>query len=101
MNKNLQQLRAIGQSLWLDNITRSLLDDGTMARYIDDYGITGLTSNPTIFEHAIGGSDAYDAGIAEKTAAGLHDEALFIELALEDLRRATKVIARSLHDLLA
>ncbi|MEO7013608.1 MAG: transaldolase [Dokdonella sp.] len=91
MNKNLQQLRAIGQSLWLDNITRSLLDDGTMARYIDDYGITGLTSNPTIFEHAIGGSDAYDAGIAEKTAAGLHDEALFIELALEDLRRAAKL----------
>ena len=91
MNPNLQQLRATGQSLWLDNITRTLLDDGTLARYIAEYGITGLTSNPTIFEHAIGGSDAYDAGIAEKTAAGQQGEALFIELALEDLRRAAKM----------
>lgn len=91
MNINLQKVRDIGQSLWLDNITRTLIDDGTMARYIDEYGITGLTSNPTIFEHAIGGSDAYDAGIVQKTAAGLHDEALFIELALEDLRRAAKM----------
>ncbi len=88
MNNNLQQLRATGQSLWLDNITRTLLDDGTLARYIADYGITGLTSNPTIFEHAIGGSDAYDSAIAEKAAAGLDHEALFVELALEDLRRA-------------
>ncbi|MEO6075832.1 MAG: transaldolase [Dokdonella sp.] len=88
MNKNLQLLRATGQSLWLDNITRTLLDDGTLARYIADYGITGLTSNPTIFEHAIGGSDAYDSAIAEKAAAGLDHEALFVELALEDLRRA-------------
>ncbi len=91
MNHNLKHLRATGQSIWLDNITRTLLDDGTLARYIDDYGITGLTSNPTIFEHAIGGSDAYDAAIKEKTTAGLKDEALFVELALEDLRRAARL----------
>ena len=91
MNNNLQQLRATGQSLWLDNITRALLDDGTLARYIRDYGITGLTSNPTIFEHAISGSDRYDAAIAEKTSAGLAHEAIFMELALEDLRRAAKL----------
>jgi transaldolase len=91
MNRNLQQLRATGQSLWLDNITRSLLDDGTLARYIEDYGITGLTSNPTIFDKAIGGSDAYDAAIADKTADGLEGEALFVELALEDLRRAAQM----------
>ncbi|GMW05272.1 MAG: transaldolase [Gammaproteobacteria bacterium] len=81
-------LRDLGQSLWLDNITRTLLDAGTLHRYIKEYGITGLTSNPTIFEHAIGGSSAYDAGIRDKTAAGRSGEALFTELALEDLRRA-------------
>lgn len=91
MNNNLQQLRATGQSLWLDNITRQMLDDGTLAHYIADYGITGLTSNPTIFEHAIGGSDAYDAAIAGKTAAGFEGEALFVQLALEDLRRAAQM----------
>lgn len=91
MNHNFKQLRATGQSIWLDNITRTLLDDGILARYIDDYGITGLTSNPTIFEHAVGGSDAYDAGIKQKIAVGLKDEALFVELALEDLRRAAKI----------
>lgn len=91
MNPNLQRLRAMGQSLWLDNITRELLDDGTLARWIADYGLTGLTSNPTIFDEAIGGSDAYDAGIREKTRAGRSGEALFIELALEDLRRAAEL----------
>ncbi len=91
MNDNLKQLRATGQSLWLDNITRSLLDEGTLARYIEEYGISGLTSNPTIFDNAIGGSDAYDAAIAQKTAAGLEGEALFVELALEDLRRAARM----------
>jgi transaldolase len=84
----LQQLRELGQSLWLDNITREILDDGTLKRYIDDYAITGLTSNPTIFDEAIGGSEAYDAGIREKAAAGRQGEELFVELALEDLRRA-------------
>ena len=85
---HLQSLRELGQSLWLDNITREILDNGTLERYIDDYSITGLTSNPTIFDEAIGDSDAYDAGIREKSAAGKQGEALFIELALEDLRRA-------------
>ena len=85
---HLQSLRDIGQSLWLDNITREILDDGTLQRYIDEYGITGLTSNPTIFDQAIGGSSAYDAGIGEKASAGKRDAELFVELALEDLRRA-------------
>ncbi len=82
-----RQLHDLGQSLWLDNITRELLDNGTLRRYIEDFSITGLTSNPTIFDAAIGSGTAYDAGIAEKARAGLSGEALFIELALEDLRR--------------
>lgn len=85
---HLQSLRELGQSLWLDNITREILDDGTLQRYIDEYAITGLTSNPTIFDQAIGDSDAYDAGIGEKSAAGKRDAELFVELALDDLRRA-------------
>ena len=88
MNDKLQALHALGQSIWLDNITRELLDNGTLQRYIADYAVTGLTSNPTIFDEAIGGSGAYDAGIRDKTRAGLSGEALFVELALEDLRRA-------------
>ncbi|WP_305804826.1 transaldolase [Stenotrophomonas sp. YIM B06876] len=83
-----RHLHALGQSLWLDNITRQILDDGTMRQYIDEFSITGLTSNPSIFDAAIGSGHAYDAGIAEKVAAGKSGEALFIELALEDLRRA-------------
>ncbi|WP_266157362.1 transaldolase [Dyella silvatica] len=86
--KATQQLHNLGQSLWLDNITRALLDDGTLARYIAEDSITGLTSNPSIFDAAIGGSDAYDAAIHAKTLAGHDGEHLFIELALEDLRRA-------------
>jgi transaldolase len=86
--KATRQLHELGQSLWLDNITRTLLDDGTLARYVAEDSITGLTSNPSIFDAAIGGGDAYDAGIHAKTLAGLDGEALFIELALEDLRRA-------------
>ena len=70
MNQNLQQLRDMGQSLWLDNITRQMLDDGTLERWIGEYGLTGLTSNPSIFDEAIGGSDAYDAGIRETHRAG-------------------------------
>src|SRR5690606_5870808 len=85
---HLKSLRDIGQSLWLDNITREILDDGTLQRYIDEYGITGLTSNPTIFDEAIGNSSAYDAGIGEKAGTGKRDAELFVELALEDLRRA-------------
>ena len=86
--KTTQQLHDLGQSLWLDNITRTLLDDGTLARYIAQDSITGLTSNPSIFDKAIGSGNAYDAGIAQKIRAGKSGEALFIELALEDLRRA-------------
>ncbi len=83
-----QQLHELGQSLWLDNITRDILDKGTLQRYIADFSVTGLTSNPTIFDEAIGKSGAYDAGIRAKARAGRKGEALFIELALEDLRRA-------------
>jgi transaldolase len=85
--KPTQALHNLGQSLWLDNITREILDNGTLRRYIDELSVTGLTSNPTIFDEAIGGS-AYDDSIRQKTRAGLSGEALFIELALEDLRRA-------------
>ena len=81
-------LRDVGQSLWLDNITRELLDNGGLRRYIDEFGVTGLTSNPTIFDEAIGNGDAYDAGIRAKSRVGKSGEALFMELALEDLRRA-------------
>jgi transaldolase len=81
-------LRDAGQSLWLDNITRDLLDDGTLRRYVDEFSITGLTSNPTIFDEAIGKTGAYDGGIRDPSRAGHSDEALFFELALEDLRRA-------------
>ena len=87
-----RQLHDLGQSLWLDNITRTLLDDGTLARYITADCITGLTSNPSIFDAAIGDGNAYDAGIAEKNRAGKSGEALFIELALEDLRRAADLL---------
>jgi transaldolase len=86
--KPTRQLHELSQSLWLDNITRTLLDDGTLARYIAELSITGLTSNPSIFDAAIGGGDTYDAAIHAKTLAGLAGEALFTELALEDLRRA-------------
>jgi transaldolase len=85
MTKNLHDL---GQSLWLDNITREILDNGTLRRYIEQFSITGLTSNPTIFDEAIGKTAAYDKGIRQKAAGGMSGEDLFIELALEDLRRA-------------
>ena len=81
-------LHDLGQSIWLDNITREILDDGTLRRYIEQFSVTGLTSNPTIFDEAIGKTAAYDKGIRQKAAAGLAGEDLFIELALEDLRRA-------------
>lgn len=86
--KPTRRLHDLGQSLWLDNITREMLDNGTLRRYIDDLSVTGLTSNPTIFDGAIGGGHAYDAAIREKAKAGKSGESLFIELALEDLRRA-------------
>jgi len=86
--KATQQLHEAGQSLWLDNITRALLTGGGLKRYIDELSITGLTSNPSIFDQAIKSSGDYDAAIREKTAAGKQGEALFFELALEDLTRA-------------
>jgi len=86
--KATQLLHDAGQSLWLDNITRALLESGGLRRYIDELSVTGLTSNPTIFDHAIKNSHDYDAAIREKTAAGRSGEGLFFELALEDLTRA-------------
>ena len=81
-------LHDLGQSLWLDNITRDLLDSGTLKRYIDELSVTGLTSNPTIFDHAIKNSAAYDDAIRRQAGEGVTDEALFFDLALEDITRA-------------
>ncbi len=86
--KATQQLHDLGQSLWLDNITRSILNDGTLQRHISELSVTGLTSNPTIFDHAFKGGDAYDEAIRRKAAEGKSGEALFFELAIEDLARA-------------
>ncbi|HEX4377195.1 MAG TPA: transaldolase [Steroidobacteraceae bacterium] len=86
--KPTQQLHDLGQSLWLDNITRGMLTSGTLARYIRELSVTGLTSNPTIFEKAIKDSDFYDDAIARKTAGGLSAEGLFFDLAIEDLTQA-------------
>jgi transaldolase len=91
--KATQQLHDLGQSLWLDNITRELLDSGTLKRYIDELSVTGLTSNPTIFDEAISGSNSYDAEIARLMASGLSGENAFFELAIEDLRRAADLFA--------
>jgi transaldolase len=90
-------LHEAGQSLWLDNITRALLTGGGLKRYIDELSITGLTSNPSIFDQAIKNSGDYDAAIREKTAAGQQGEPLFFELALEDLTRAADLF-RPVHD---
>ena len=86
--KATQTLHEQGQSLWLDNITRDLLESGTLARYINELSVTGLTSNPTIFDHAIKNSSSYDAAIRTKVREGKSGEDLFFELALEDLTRA-------------
>src|SRR4030088_376470 len=95
--KATQQLHDIGQSLWLDNITRDLLNSGTLERYIRELSVTGLTSNPTIFDHAIKNSTAYDAPIREKLLSGKSGEALFFELALEDITRAAGLF-RPIYD---
>jgi transaldolase len=86
--KATQLLHNLGQSLWLDNITRDLLNTGTLKRYIDELSVTGLTSNPTIFDHAIKNSSSYDPAIRKKLDEGESGEKLFFELALEDLTRA-------------
>jgi transaldolase len=88
-----QKLHQAGQSIWLDNITRDMLDSGTLKRYIDEYSVTGLTSNPTIFDHAIKSSTSYDASIGDKLRRGRTGEALFFDVALEDITRAAALFA--------
>ena len=95
--KATQLLHNLGQSIWLDNITRDLLNSGTLRRYIDELSVTGLTSNPTIFDHAIKNSSAYDAAIGDQLRSGKSGEALFFELALDDLTRAAQQF-RPIHD---
>src|ERR1700730_17968066 len=95
--KATQLLHHLGQSLWLDNITRDLLNSGTLQRYVAELSVTGLTSNPTIFDQAIKNSTAYDAAIRERLSKGKSGEALFFELALEDLARAAGLF-RPIHD---
>jgi transaldolase len=91
--KATQKLHALGQSLWLDNITRDLLTSGTLRRYIDELSVTGLTSNPTIFDHAVARSHSYDDDIKRLVAEGKSDEALFFELAIADLTKAADLFA--------
>ncbi len=86
----------LGQSIWVDNITRTMLDDGVLQRYIDGWAVTGLTSNPTIFQKAIAGGDAYDASIRTLLGQGLSGESLFFRLAIEDLTRAADLF-RGVH----
>ena len=95
--KSTQKLHEIGQSLWLDNITRGLLASGTLQRYIQELSITGLTSNPTIFDHAIKNSHDYDDAIRQKQKEGKSSEELFFELAIEDLRQAADLF-RPIYD---
>lgn len=90
-------LRSFGQSLWLDNITRDLLNSGTLKRYIADLSITGLTSNPTIFDHAIKNSSSYDAAITEGSRKGKSGESLFFDLALDDITQAADLF-RPIHN---
>ncbi|MGC1411070.1 MAG: transaldolase [Acetobacteraceae bacterium] len=96
MAKATEQLHNLGQSIWLDNITRDLLTSGTLQRYIDELSVTGLTSNPSIFDHAVTHSKSYDAEIKRLVDAGKSDEALFFELAIQDLTKAADMFA-SIH----
>jgi transaldolase len=93
----IQQLRALGQSIWLDNITRDLITTGKLGRYLDEFAVTGLTSNPTIFDNAIGSTTSYDQDIQQKVKAGKRGEDLFFDLALSDLTRAADLF-RPIHD---
>ncbi|PYS50294.1 MAG: transaldolase [Acidobacteria bacterium] len=95
--KATQQLHDLGQSLWLDNITRELLTSGTLRRYVNEFSVTGLTSNPTIFDLAIRNGNAYDDSIRQKTAQGKSGEELFFELAFEDLHQAADLF-RPIYD---
>lgn len=98
MPSHTQELTKIGQSLWLDNITRGLLQSGTLKRYIEELGVTGLTSNPTIFDEAIKKSSDYDEAIARRAGSGMSEEDLFVELALEDLRNAGELFLPAHRD---
>ena len=91
------RLHDLGQSLWLDNITRDLLTSGTLERYVNELSVTGLTSNPTIFEQAIKNSTAYDSAIGQKLMQGKSAEDLFFELAIDDLTRAADLF-RPIYD---
>ena len=95
--KATQLLYDLGQSIWLDNITRDLLDSGTLQSYIKELSVTGLTSNPTIFDHAIKNSTGYDSAIHVDLKKGKSGEALFFDLALDDLTRAADLF-RPIHD---
>ncbi len=92
-----QMLQELGQSLWLDNFGRDLLNNGTLKRYIDDFSVTGLTSNPTIFDQAIKNSTSYDGSIRDTLANDKSNEELFFELALEDVTAAADLF-RSIND---
>ena len=91
------ELHNLGQSLWLDNITRDLLVRGTLQRYVRDFAVSGLTSNPTIFDHAIRNTSLYDDAIVNASARGRSGEALFLDLALEDVTEAADLF-RPIHD---
>src|SRR5215469_16744848 len=98
MTKATQALHNLGQSIWLDNITRELLDSGTLKRYINELSVTGLTSNPTIFDQAVKNSTAYDAAIGGLVLKGKSAESLFFDLAIEDLSHAAQLF-RPVHNL--
>jgi transaldolase len=95
--KSTRRLHDLGQSLWLDNITREILSDGTLQRYINELSVTGLTSNPTIFDHSIKNSSAYDGAIRKGLAGGRSGEELFFDLALDDITRAADLF-RPIHE---
>lgn len=95
--KATEKLHDAGQSLWLDNITRDLLTSGTLKRYIDTLSVTGLTSNPTIFDHAVSKSTAYDQDIRARTKSGVPHEDLFFELAIADLQCAADLF-KPIHE---
>ena len=95
--KPTKALHDLGQSLWIDDITRDMLDSGTLKKYIDEFSVTGLTSNPTIFDNAISKSDSYDGEVKRLFKAGYSGEALFFELALQDLSRAADMF-RPVHE---
>jgi transaldolase len=97
MSKPTQQLHDLGQSLWLDNLTRDMLTQGTLRRYIDDFSVSGLTSNPTIFAHAVKGSSAYDGVVRKRRVRGKTAEEIFLEFAIDDIRAAADLF-RTLHE---